>query len=166
MKIEYGKPQWRKGYPGKIDAGVAHNEIEKIRKAHDGCVTPEDVVEKASATRNKLHPAFVWDDKAAAYEHRLAEARRMLGALHVVRKEAPKYPSRTYEIQRGPAVADEEPRMVYKTVEDILADPQARAEMLQRALGELLSCRRKYQQLQELSIVFRAVDEVLEHHQA
>ena len=42
-----------------------------------------------------------------------------------------------------------------------MLDPEARAELLQRALGELLAARRKYHHLQELAIVFRELDKVL-----
>jgi hypothetical protein len=37
-----------------------------------------------------------------------------------------------------------------------------RAELLGRALGELVSIRNRYRDLQELAVVMRAIDEVVE----
>lgn len=156
--------QWRQGSQVPIAAEVAHAEIERIRKAHGGNVTAAMLVETASKRGNKLHGAgFRWDDKEAAHNDRLAHARYILRSLMVVRIESPKYPSRQYEVQRLPAKEPNAPReQVYSTLEDILRDPLARGELLKRALGELIACRRKYHQLQELAIVWRELDTVLE----
>lgn len=54
-----------------------------------------------------------------------------------------------------------EGKNAYMAVDKIMEDPEARAELLKRALCELLAVRRRFHQLQELSIVFRELDELM-----
>ena len=167
MKVEYGIARWRDGYRSPVAAEDAYEEIEKIHKANDGNVSAENLVEKAKSKRNKLHPAFTWDDAEAGVKCRLAEARNIMNALHVVRAEAPSRAARKYELRRLPPVDGEKNvRHVYCTTEDILKDPDARADLLKRAIGELVSTQHRYRGLQELAQVFKAVDEVLETYAA
>lgn len=161
MKVEYGVAQWRGGTRSAIDAKVAHAEFEKIRKANNGHLTPEDVVAKATPKRSSLHAAFDWDDANAAGEYRKHQARNMINSLVCFRKEAPKYPIRMYEATR--IVTEDEPaRKVYNKLDDIMKDPVSRAELFQTVLNDLVRCRRKYAQLREFSAVFQAIDELLE----
>ena len=167
MEIEYGVAQWRDGYHSPVTAKDAHEVIEKVRKANKGNVSPEDLVEAARPKRNKLHPAFTWDKDVALVKCQMAEARNIMNALHVVRAEAPQRPARKYELRRlPPRTGETKPRQVYSTTEDILKDPDARADLLKRAIGELVSCQHRYRGLQELASVFRAVDKVLETYAA
>ena len=155
--------KWKTGTHYKVDAEVAHKAIEDIRKKNDGEVTAEHVVKAAKAARHVLHDEFEWDDKAAAHEHRLATARHMVRCLVVVRDDtSTTRPQRMYEVVQKP---QEKPRerkkFAYKTVEDILQDEDLRAELLNRALQELIRIRNRYRDLQELAIVMRAIDEAI-----
>jgi len=161
MKVEPKLVKWREGYPSTIDAKVAYQEIEKLRLKGEGAVTPEAVIDAASKKRNPLHPAFDWNDATAAESYRMAQARGILRSIVVIRKESPKRPSRVYEIERIPATESEPNQTVYRTMEDILRDPVTRADLLQRALRDLVSCQKKYGQLKELAMIFRAVEEAL-----
>lgn len=156
--------KWRSGSRFPVDADIAHKEIERIRIKNGGEALPEDVVEAASKARNPLHKAFEWDDSIAANEHRLATARKILHSIVVVRGElSTDRPQRVYEVVTKPAASSEEkPRKVYRTAEDIMKDPEMRAEVLQRALKELISFRQRYRDLQELAIVMRNIDELCE----
>jgi hypothetical protein len=53
-------------------------ELETSR----GRLTPSMVVNAARPKKHPLHPAFIWDDAAAAEEHRIDTARRLM-AIHV-----------------------------------------------------------------------------------
>jgi hypothetical protein len=59
-----------------------HTESVRQRLAfiekRDGYITPELVLHEARNPRSPLHSEFTWDDKVAAHEHRLAEARRII----------------------------------------------------------------------------------------
>jgi len=162
------KQNWVRGFPHRnVNAMKAYAEINKIVKSKDGRVLPEDVISAAKPVRSTLHPLFEWDDTKAAAEHRKTQARLVLRSFTVIRSEAPKYPSRSLEVVRESVTGkDGETRVrnVYRTMEEIMADPDKRDELLTMALRELVSVQRKFRQLQELAIVFREIDTVLVSH--
>lgn len=71
---------------------AAITSIQDTREAHtvsirerlaflerrDGHVAPESVLKDARNPRSPLHREFTWDDKVAAHEHRLSEARKII----------------------------------------------------------------------------------------
>jgi arylsulfatase A-like enzyme len=155
--------RWKQGSQFKSTADVAHDAIELIRKKHGGSASAEQIVLAAKAARNPLHVEFEWDDETAAHEHRLHRARVLMHSFVVVRSDLiTDRPQRVYEVVREPQEGKHRIRHVYKTIEDIMKDTDLRAELLGRALGELISIRNRYRDLQELAIVLRAIDEVVE----
>ena len=161
--------QWKSGSQHKVRADVAHTEIEKLRKKNHGDVSAEDLVKAAKAKKNALHPEFEWDDSLAGHEYRLEQGRRVLRSLVVVRSDIPTdRPQRRYETRRVPQTNSDKPERshVYSSMEDIMANPDSRAELLGRALSDLIRIRNRYRDLQELSLVLRAIDSVLEEIQA
>ena len=160
------KIAWKHGTQHKVDAKLAHQAIEAVRKQNNGEASAEAVVKAAAAKRNPLHPEFTWDDSQAGHQFRLDQARRLVGHLVVVRGElATDRPQRVYEVIRKPQELEDGKRQrakhVYRTTTDIMADPEMRAELLGRALRELISIRNRFRDLQELAVVLRAIDEVV-----
>jgi len=154
---------WKKGVHFKVDAAVAAGVIDGVRKKHGGDVTPAALVEAAKPKRSPIHGEFEWDNDTAGLLWREAQARLMIRAI-VIKTETDKESPiqfRKYELQRLPGTENKPSRNVYRTVEDIMADPNARAELLARALRELIAFRNRYKGLQELAIVMRATEEVL-----
>lgn len=153
---------WKSGYPSKgVDAEAAHLALERIRKAHNGELEPAVVVATVEAAkRNVLRKLFEWDDGTAGLAFRLDQARGLLRAVHVIYADPPKVQTRAYELTVEPQ-EDAKPRRVYRTTEDVLADPDTRAELLKRAMSELVSFQRRFRGLQELAVVFRSIDDVL-----
>ena len=155
---------WKNGFPHKgVDAKAAHASLEAIRKAHDGKLDPAVVVaEVGKSKRHVLRKFFEWDDGTAGQEYRLTQARDLLRAVHVVYEDAPKIKTRRYEVTTEPREKGEgKSRKLYRTIDDVLKDPDSRAELLKRALGELVSFQRRFRGIQELAVVFRSIDEVL-----
>lgn len=158
------KVRWKSGAQHKTDPAKAYDAIEVIRKRNKGAATAEAIVAAAASKRNPLHPEFTWDDSEAAHQHRLDQARRLLGHLVVVRSEiATDRPQRVYEVTRLPQVEGQGPRArhAYRSLDDIMADANLRAELLGRALRELISIRNRFRDLQELAVVLRAIDQVV-----
>lgn len=154
--------RWKQGTQFKVDAGVAHEVVEGIRKKNKGSASAEDIVQAAKAVRNPLHGEFEWNDEAAAHEHRLQQARVMMRAFVIVRSDLKTdRPQRVYEVVREPQEGKHRIKHVYRTIDDIMQDTDLRAELLGRALNELISIRNRYRDLQELAVVLRAIDEVV-----
>lgn len=154
--------QWKRGFrkASLLDAENVHKELEKLRKKNDGELANEQIVEAAKAKRNPLHQGFTWDDAVCGTRLRLIEAARIVRSIEVRQPESSnKGAVRAYEISRSMSSPK---KKSYRAIEDIMQDPEARGELLNRALGELLAVRRRYSQLQELAIVFREVDNLLE----
>jgi hypothetical protein len=161
--------RWKQGSQHKVEAAVAHEAVEAIRKRSGGDASAEQVVKAAASKRNPLHPEFTWDDNEAANEYRLDQARRLLRELVVVRPEiTTDRPQRVYGIVRVPREDSSPQRIkhVYRTIDDIMRDPDTRAEYLNSALRELIAIRNKYRDLQELAIVMRAIDAVTQSVEA
>jgi len=158
------KASWRKGYHAKIDAQVAFEALEKIKADNGGVLTAGIIVAKAKTKSNKLHKAFEWDDAKAAHEHRLHQARKMTHSLEVVHKEAPQIgPQRQYMTVKEAPLHGQEERTVYRSTEELMRDPNWRAEVLSNAVREALAFRKKYSELSELAKVFAAMDEFVEN---
>lgn len=66
-----------------IDPQAAGRELERLREAH-GTLTAEIVLEAAVDPESPLHAGFEWDDSAAAKQHRLNQARRLIVSLRVL----------------------------------------------------------------------------------
>ncbi len=159
------KVAWKRGFRGAslLSASTAHNELEKIRKKNDGELRKADVVESAKSARHKLHRFFEWDDSKAANDHRLWQAGRLIASIEVVIDEAPdKGTTRQYEISRSKT---DPAKQSYQRLEDVMKTADGRADLMKRALSELIAVRRRYHMLQELAIVFREIDAVIEEYQ-
>lgn len=158
------KVTWVGGYKAKVKPDIAYRELERIRK--NGSLTAGAVVTEASKKTNPLHPAFEWDNRVAAEEHRLEQARRMMRSIQVIVKERPKTPVRGYEITTQPQHGDMPERKVYEPIDVIMKDPMKRDELLSSAIRDALAYRRKYHALSELAQIFSAMDDFLKTSKA
>lgn len=70
-----------------VDPEDAFNELERIREARG--LTAAAVVEESKPKDAPLHPAFEWNDKRAAHEHRLWQARQVIRCVQVVYADQP-----------------------------------------------------------------------------
>jgi hypothetical protein len=53
-------------------------ELERIRKANAGKLSPDHVLKAATNPKSVLHKEFIWDDKKAAEAQRLERAREII----------------------------------------------------------------------------------------
>lgn len=61
-------------------AGTIHERLTLILKKA-GTLTPDLIIKDARSPQSPLHLEFDWNDKSAAHQHRLYQARRLI-ALH------------------------------------------------------------------------------------
>jgi hypothetical protein len=74
---------WKlKGLAKGVDPNEAVQELERIQKLF-GYITPELLVTEASNPESILHPIFEWDNKKAAYNYRLQQARILLNNVRI-----------------------------------------------------------------------------------
>jgi len=132
-------------------------ELELVASRHGGILRAEDVVEFARNPETELHKHFEWDDSKAAHEYRLWQARQVIRVYATiipnenvgeVRAYVSLYPDRT------------QPGGGYRPLAVVLSDDQLREQLLRQALKEADTWRHKYQQLERLAPIFKALEQV------
>lgn len=131
--------------------GKIRLELESLAKAHGGSITPEQVLEFAEDPDTALHKRFCWDDTEAAHQYRLAQARQIIRVTVTVR-DLPQHKTRVFV-----NLKDDRPKSKYRLMVDVMDSPDLRDQLLDTALSELESFRRKYDHLEELAEIFDAV---------
>lgn len=153
--------EWKAGCVLQLDPQAVGTVLEDIER-RDGRVTPEAVVDEARKPSSVLHPAFEWDDRVAAEQYRLQQARYILRHI-VVREVAPEAPMpvRAFVVADTQDNDDEERGRGYVHIRTAMSDPALRDAVLAKALAELNQWRQRYANLSELAKVFAALDQAL-----
>lgn len=126
--------------------------------AENGIISPEKVVLAAKPKNSPLHEFFDWDDGDAAFQWRLHQARNLIRVV----VEVEELPDRTFRDVRVfvSLSSDRNKDGGYRIMAEVLTDERRTKEMLEDALRELLSFRKKYEMLKELASIFKAIDKL------
>ncbi len=57
--------------------------LRKLAEKNGGVLTPDAVVAEAKSPKSVLHDQFDWDDKSAAQQHRIEQARRLIRSVRI-----------------------------------------------------------------------------------
>lgn len=158
--------QWKPGCrfsESSISADKVNAEIQRL-KNDDGEVTAEDLLDFAAAhPRSSLYKAIGdWDDSSAARKWRMAQSRLIIRSIEIVPAKGQSTAARAYSVDQSKWSPSQSKYKPYRSTVEILEDPEARGDLLQRALNELVSFQRRYRGLQELAILHRAIADVLD----
>lgn len=128
--------------------------------AETGGVTTRDVVDAARSENSPLHVYFEWDDKIAADKYRLDRARNMLSAIKVryIENDQPKE-ARAFQVTRTQAYEDS-PRQ-YRSFQVLHGDSAFAAQMMENAVDDLVSWRRRYEPYTDMWLKFGDMFEVI-----
>ncbi len=133
-------------------------EIEQIHEKH-GQLTPGLIVEFAKGKKTALHGRFEWNDATASHLYRLRQARDIL-RVFVKIEGSDGGPIRVRAFVSLPS--DRLNGHAYRRIEDVLANPKQREELLAMALTELRAFQKKYQVLTELVGVHSAISKIID----
>jgi hypothetical protein len=120
------------------DAQIIGQELGRMRK-DKARITPENLVQRARAEDNPVHPYMTWDDSKAAESWRKEEARHLISHLLIVEvhKEQEVHQKAMYSL----STANNEPPPVmereYLTISEIKKDELAVQQLATRAISEL-----------------------------
>ena len=120
----------------------------------EGRLTPKNVVEEARPEDSPLHPEFEWNDTVAAEKWREKQAQLLIA--HTIRVEE----SETFNNPQTRAFFVTVEKSHYEPVDVIMRDEKKRNVLLENAKRELISFKKKYSSLTELSSVFLAIDQL------
>lgn len=157
------KVRWKKGARVGVKAEVAHRFLERIRTDNGGKLQLAEVVRQSKPKNAPLHNEFEWDDKKCGELYRQEQARYIIRKIEVVRPEMPNISTRAYESvtvsETDTSKTPERKVSAFMSVEDVLSNPAARAELLGQAVRDALAFRRRYAALSELSNLIHVIDE-------
>jgi hypothetical protein len=142
---------------GTLDPEPIGREIDRLYLSHGRELTAEKLADAALDPSSPLHPAIYHvEDEEAARLHFIDRARllmRMTFKITVIGGE-----ERTIRLVQP--VSRPLGPVVYKDLPDIMNDPEYKECLLRNAIRELLAVRRKFATIQELALVFAAIDQV------
>ncbi|MFA5379038.1 MAG: hypothetical protein WC455_25005 [Dehalococcoidia bacterium] len=144
-------------------------ELERIRTLHDGKLYPSDVIEGAKPKSSPLHPIFEWNDTEASRRYRMYQARCLIKTVVVTFKSEEKAskPKPVFvnviskeevkssdPVERAEILSDQH----YTTRTNAMKTPMFRDHMVRNALSELRSWKRRYEDFNEFSLIFSAIE--------
>lgn len=130
-------------------------ELEQIRLRNNGFLRPQDVVEFARDPNTALHSHFTWDDSEAADKYRLAQARVVIRIAVVVNSD------NSENVRAYVSLSDERYEGVgYRAIVEVLDDEILKEKLLQTAMKEMDSFRRKYNRLRDIASVAPVLDAI------
>lgn len=140
-------------------AQIIGEELELI-KQNNGQLTPEAIVRQAKAKKSRLHGFFDWDDKTAAGQYRISQARYLLRSIevhYVAEKSEPKSIKAFYSVTNK---TDKKEERIYVSLGDMVKNKDYRQQVIERARREMVNWANRYRQYQELSPVVAAIDKL------
>lgn len=149
------KYKWKLGWLAKdVDPEKAVQELERIESVY-GALTPENILEGSKEVNSVLHGLFVWDDKLAANQYRLQQARTILNNIEITiitngePRQLPVFEMITKDNQR-----------VYKNIEEFTA-PDAE-EVRKQTVREINSLKNKLAFFNQFSKATKKLNEAVE----
>lgn len=67
----------------KEQRNAIRDTLERITQANSGRLTPEAVVQEAKSKDSPLHDCFEWDQRKAAHQYRIWQARELITSIKV-----------------------------------------------------------------------------------
>lgn len=135
------------GDPQKVGA-----RLTELRQKM-GRLRAEDVVEDAIRTTSVLHRYFEWDNAEAAAQYRLEQARHLIAAVVIVRRD-------TVDLRPIRAFAAVHKDGGYESIEVVMASPDLRKQALIEVKQGIKTYREKLEAFEEFSDVIASLDQV------
>ena len=147
--------QWKPLACVKADPQAAGEQMRRLEET--GCLTPKNLLDANREVGSPLHDDFEWDDNVAAEKYREDQAAYFIRQITVV-EEGPSKESVPVRAFVNTKVND---TRSYLSISRVLSDNELRANLLLKAKADMQVFKAKYESLEELSDVFRAMDEVI-----
>lgn len=155
---------YRPGMRFPVAAQIVGEYLDKLKARHGGSLTAEELEKAARSKGSPVHACFEWKQRKAAYQHRLYQARTLLRSCEITIVIGSSR-QKTRELRVRQTVFDPVARGdrvgAYVSLPAAVVRNKPRTRILDAALAELRSFRRKYSHLVELAEVIDAIDGVL-----
>lgn len=125
-----------------------------LEEQHQG-ITAELILDQATSKLSPLHDWFEWNNKKAAHEYRLEQARVLVRSISITMQ----YPDGDRQIRAFHIVRNGE--TTYKVITKIQAEETYRQQIINNAFKELEGWKRRYKDYIELKEAVELVDIIL-----
>ena len=125
-----------------------------LEEQHQG-ITAELILQQATSKLSPLHDWFEWNNKIAAHEYRLEQARRLVRSIAITMQ----YPDGERQVRAFKIIRNGETS--YKSIIKIQSNEIYRQQIIQNAFAELKAWERRYKDYSELKDALAMVDEIL-----
>jgi hypothetical protein len=140
-------------------------ELYRLYTEEQLALTAENVIGEAREAESPLHDYFEWNNREAADQYRLHQARKMLHSIAFLVQDSEEVEPESLRFFGALPQEDvEEVGMAYIPMTVIMETPDLKVKLLRIAARELASFRRKYGRLKRLNsiIVWAELDALLE----
>lgn len=117
----------------------------------EGELTAHRLLEVSRDSSAPLHNLFEWDDRIAAEEYRVSQARYIIRSITVESETNIKQPVRAF-------ISIHQEKQEYKPISSVMRSVTLREQMLANALKDLRAFKQKYEVLNELVSIFLEID--------
>lgn len=141
-----------------VDAQIVNGIIQKIADKNGRECTPQELLEAARSKRSPINKCFEWDNFEGAERYRLQQASYLLRKVKVilVTEEGEERKVSAWSSVRSKRQPNK--RAYVRTIEAMETDTEWHEEILMNALRQLVSWRKKWAHLNEISQAIRMVD--------
>ena len=142
-----------------VPAQTAGEYLRSLRETH-GVLNKKILLDESRDEEALLHNCFEWDDTVAAEAHRLAQAQQFINNMICVVVDSNGVEKNSEPIRAFVNVAKSEnaEKGSFVPLVEALSKETTRRIVLENALRELTSLRKKYAALSELATVFECID--------
>lgn len=141
--------QFRSGSRLSGDAQQVGEKLHEIRRRYKS-LTPARIVESAMPVKSILHQYFEWDNKRAASEYRLHQARHLVACVVTVQADG----EETKPVRSFVSV-----NHTYEPIEVVLSDTAMRERVLKEIMQAISSMKEKLRSYEELHDVLDALNQ-------
>lgn len=142
--------KWNENARYSISAQIAGEVCEELESR--GELTAKKLVEVSRPESAPLHKVFNWNDEEAAELYREEQGRRMIRCLVVVPE------NNTVTTRAYFSIVAQEPE--YHSINTILESKDKYEALMETAMKELVSFKKKYAVLEKLQPVFDAIESI------
>lgn len=144
-------------YKQKRDSRFSHVKIKTFvtfihQEFKKGGITPEAIVEKATPKDSIAHDLFEWDDRKAAHEYRVVQARQYLRTI-VIDDGSQTETRAFYNVTIGD-------HQEYVPLHQAVHTPTLWKQVVEQALIEAESWSRRYEKYLQLQPIHKAIQKV------
>ena len=145
---------------GEEKAQVYGQELYRLTRRKKGRLKPVDIVDDAKSEASPLHGYFEWNNIFAGQNWRLQQARQLVNhiEIEIVRPDT----NETQSIKAFYSYIEEIPNdgkeQFYVTAETVARDEVIKKVLLEKAMAEIITWKKRYAELGDLGEIFGIIE--------